>query len=114
MATLSDSSTSPNPRANDASLGTKVADKAQAAVDRTARNPYATADRVAENATPAIETFRSSVDSASAALHRGAEKFDEYQERWLANCRGHVRDYPLLSLGIAVAAGMVINRWLSR
>lgn len=82
MATLSDSSTSPNPRANDASLGTKVADKAQAAVDRTARNAYATVDRVAENATPAIETFRSSVDSASAALHRGAEEFDEYQAGW--------------------------------
>ena len=92
MTNLSDSSTSPKPRATDASLGTKVADKAQAAVDRTARNAYATVDHIAENATPAVETLRSSVDSASAALHRGVEEFDKYQERRLANCRGYVRD----------------------
>ena len=114
MATYPDSTNNPNPQSGDAPLGTQAAEKAQAAIDRTAQSAHSMVDRAAEKVTPAVEHLRSSVNSASAALHSGVEEFDEYQERWLANCRGHVRDYPLVSLGIAIAAGMVISRLLSR
>lgn len=114
MATHLDSSSGPNPQGNGIPLGTQAVDKTQAAIDRTAQNAHATVDRVAEKVRPAVDRLRSSANSASAALHSGVEEFDAYQERWLANCRGHVRDYPLTSLGIALAAGMVLSRLLSR
>ena len=114
MATHPDSTTNPKPQTGDVAPGSQAAEKAQAAIDRTAQSAHAMVDRAAEKVTPAVEHLHSSVSSASAALHSGVEEFDAYQERWLANCRGQVRDNPLLSLAIAVLAGMLIGRLLSR
>ena len=98
---------------NATASGNQTADRAQDAIDRTARSAHDMVDRTAEKARPTVEHMRSSFNSASAALHSSVEEFDEYQQRWLASCRGHVRDYPLVSLGIAAAAGMVLSRLLS-
>ena len=36
------------------------------------------------------------------------------QERWLETSRDYVRDNPLLSIGIAVAAGLLLSRLMAR
>ncbi|MEO8409981.1 MAG: hypothetical protein ABI478_05370 [Propionivibrio sp.] len=111
MADYPDSSSNP---LSENQYGSQAADKAKETIDRTAQGAHDLVDRAAAKARPAVDHLRSSVNSASAAVQSGVEEFGEYQERWLANCRGQVRDYPIVSLGIAVVAGMVISRLLSR
>ena len=118
MATFPESNTNPvnatqSTISNANTTGNQTADRAQDAIDRTARSAHDIVDRTAEKARPTVEHVRSSFNSATAALHSSVEEFDEYQQRWLASARGHVRDYPLVSLGIAAAAGMVLSRLLS-
>jgi ElaB/YqjD/DUF883 family membrane-anchored ribosome-binding protein len=83
-------------------------------VARTAQSAHEMVDRVAENATPAIERLREGVNEAADAIKSGAEDFNEMQRRWIDACRSRVRDYPFVSVAIAVAAGVVLSRLIAR
>ncbi len=93
------------------------ADPAAAAGDslnRTAQSAHAMVDRVAEKAAPAVDRLHQGIDSASEALQSGVHNLDEMQERWLETSRDYVRENPLLSIGIAVAAGLLLSRLMAR
>ena len=80
----------------------KASDAAHPAVDRLASGAHLTVDKIAGAATQAAET----IELKSEQL-RGA------QTRLTENCREYVRDNPVTSLGIAVAAGFLLSRLLS-
>jgi ElaB/YqjD/DUF883 family membrane-anchored ribosome-binding protein len=74
---------------------------------------HETIDRLAEKAAPAVERLRSGMSGATEKARGGADQLTQMQEEWIATARTCVRDHPLASIGIAVAAGMVLSKLMS-
>ena len=87
-------------RAHEAS--DEVADAARPAVEQIASGAHQAIDKIASVATQAAET-----------LGVTGEQMKNTQAQALEQCRAYVRDHPLASLGMAVAAGYVLSRVLS-
>ncbi|HZE91952.1 MAG TPA: hypothetical protein VE029_09655 [Rhizobacter sp.] len=79
-------------------------------VDRMAQTAHAAIDRVAEQARPAVDKARAAATHAAAAMESKASQIGEMEAQWMDSCRAHVRQHPLSSMAIAVAAGMLIAR----
>ena len=88
-------------------LVNETAAAAEKVVDRAAQSAHDLVDRVADKAGPAV-------DRASQALRSGADDLCELQERWMEASRDCVRDHPLVSIGVALAAGMLLSRLMAR
>lgn len=84
------------------------------AVDRAAQGVHQMIDRVAEKAGPAVDRLRGNVSSATQAMHSGVDTLSGLPPRWVATSRACVRDHPLASVGVAVAAGVLLSRLLAR
>ncbi len=80
-------------------LARRATDKAGPAIDRVARAAHQTVDKVAQAAQPAAEWIGGS-----------AERLKQTQDQVLASCRDYVRERPLVTLGVALAAGYLIGR----
>ena len=66
-------------------------------------------ERVSDRAHDVVDT---AANRASAIADRFGERADELMEMkedWLEAARGYVRDHPVASLGIAVAAGYLLS-----
>lgn len=84
----------------------KVSDAARPVVDRISSGAHLAVDKIAGAAGQAAET-----------LGEKGEQLKNAQARAMAQCRGFVRDHPVRSVGIAVAAGFLLSRlvtWRSR
>jgi ElaB/YqjD/DUF883 family membrane-anchored ribosome-binding protein len=79
----------------------KVSDAARPVVDRIASGAHRAVDKIASVAGQAAET-----------LGVKGEQLKNAQAQALEQCRGYVRDHPVTSLGIAVAAGFLLSRLL--
>jgi ElaB/YqjD/DUF883 family membrane-anchored ribosome-binding protein len=42
-----------------------------------------------------------------------AERFGQMEEEWMESCRQSVREHPLATVAIAVAAGVLLGKLLS-
>lgn len=80
----------------------KVTDAARPAVERVATGAHQAVDKLADAAANATETF--GVKS---------EQLKEAQTRITENFRNYVRDNPLATVGIAVAAGFLLSRFIN-
>lgn len=79
------------------------------------------ADRVEQLATGVQQIAEQATQSASSALHAVGERgkalgqqLSERQKVWAEDARGCVRNHPLVSVAIAVGAGLLLSRLLSR
>jgi ElaB/YqjD/DUF883 family membrane-anchored ribosome-binding protein len=79
-----------------------VSDAARPAVDRMASSADAVVDKVAGVAVHVAESLDTKGDQLIGVEKKLAE-----------SARGYLRDHPLASLGIAVAAGYALSRLLS-
>lgn len=70
-------------------------------------------DRMAEGAHVAVDDVAHAATRAVDALGVKGEQIKQAQERVLSGWTGHLRENPLASLGIAVAAGFLLSRLLS-
>lgn len=80
----------------------KVSDAARPMVDRITSGAHQTVDKIASVATQAADT-----------LGVKGEQLKNFQAQALEQCRGYVRENPVASLGIAIAAGYLLSRLLS-
>ena len=80
----------------------KVSDAARPVVDRVASRAHLAVDKIADAAGHAAET-----------LSVKGEQLKNAQVRAMEQCRGYVREHPVWSLGIALAAGFLLSRLLS-
>ena len=80
-------------------LARRATDKAAPAIDRVARAAHQTVDKVAEAAQPAAEWIGDS-----------AERVRQAQEQMVAGSREYIRERPLVTLGVALAAGYLLGR----
>jgi ElaB/YqjD/DUF883 family membrane-anchored ribosome-binding protein len=92
---------------NDAGAGPhpaieRASDAASAVVDRFASGTHSAVDRIAGAAAQAVNT-----------LGAKGEELKDVQARVMDACRSSVREHPVASIGIALAAGFVLSRLLS-
>jgi ElaB/YqjD/DUF883 family membrane-anchored ribosome-binding protein len=80
----------------------KATEAARPAVDKVATSAHQIVDRLAGAATSAADTL----DTKTGQLR-------DAQARLADSCRDYVRENPIASLGIAVAAGFLLSRLLS-
>jgi len=77
----------------------KAARKAGPVIDRVAQAAHQTVDRVADAAGPAADW-----------VSQSADQFKQQQDQLLENARSYVRERPLMTIGMAVAAGYLVGR----
>jgi ElaB/YqjD/DUF883 family membrane-anchored ribosome-binding protein len=93
-------------------------------VDSVASNAHKAIDRVSEAARPAVEQVAAgahhALDKVAGAANQAAEtislkgkQLKDAQLRLADNCRGQLQERPLATLGVALAAGFMLN-WLIR
>jgi len=61
----------------------------------------------------AVDKIATTTEQVADAIGEKGEQLKQAEQELVANCRGYVRDNPVLSLGIAVAAGFLLSRLLS-
>lgn len=71
-------------------------------VDTALQSAHGAVDKIADMTNQAVEAFGD----------KGKE-LQNAEKQLVADCRGYVRDNPVTSLGIAVAAGFLLSRLLS-
>jgi ElaB/YqjD/DUF883 family membrane-anchored ribosome-binding protein len=82
-------------------------------MDRVVQSAHEAVDRMADRAGPAVERLRSGVNQAADVLQSRADELNEIQKEWIDSARACVRDHPLASVAVALAAGMVLSKLLS-
>ena len=72
-----------------------------------------TIDKAANSANEAVDKAASATNQVTEALGKKGEQLKNAEQQIMEDCRVYVRDNPLTSLGIAVAAGFLLSRVLS-
>ncbi|MDI1232350.1 MAG: DUF883 domain-containing protein [Methylobacter sp.] len=73
-----------------------------------------TIDKAASSAHEALDKVASVTNQATEALGEKGEQLINAEQQLTENCCGYVRENPVTSLGIAVAAGFLLSRLLNR
>jgi ElaB/YqjD/DUF883 family membrane-anchored ribosome-binding protein len=71
-------------------------------IDTTANAAHAAVDRIAE-----------ATNRAATTIGEKSEQLEKTQQQLMEDCRNYVRDNPMQSVGMAVAAGFLLSRILS-
>jgi ElaB/YqjD/DUF883 family membrane-anchored ribosome-binding protein len=72
-----------------------------------------TIDKAANSANEAVDKVASAANQTAEALSEKGEQLKNAEQQMMEDCRVYVRDNPITSLGIAVAAGFLLSRVLS-
>ncbi|MCD2451170.1 DUF883 family protein [Methylicorpusculum oleiharenae] len=71
-------------------------------------------DKAANTANEAIDKVANATNQAAEALGKKGEQLKNAEQQLLEDCRVYIRDNPITSVGIAVAAGFLLSRLISR
>lgn len=91
----------------------EMSEKLTRTVDSVASNAHKAIDKVSGATRPAIEHIAASAHQAADKLNATGRQFKESQARLTDNLREQLRERPFTSIGVAVAAGFLLN-WLLR
>ena len=70
-------------------------------------------DKVSHSAHEAYDKIADATSQAAEAVGKKSEQLKNAEQQIMEDCRVYVRDNPITSLGIAVAAGFLLSRMLS-
>ena len=70
-------------------------------------------DKVSHSAHEAYDKIADATSQAAEALGEKGEQLKNAEQQLMEDCRVYVRDNPITSVGIAVAAGFLLSRVLS-
>jgi ElaB/YqjD/DUF883 family membrane-anchored ribosome-binding protein len=73
-----------------------------------------TIDKASLSVHEAYDKFADATSEAAEALGEKGEQLKKTEQQLMKNCRGYISDNPITSVGIAVAAGFLLSRLLSR
>jgi ElaB/YqjD/DUF883 family membrane-anchored ribosome-binding protein len=88
----------------------QASSSAHETIDRMSAAARPGVDRVASTAHRAVDRMAGMASQAADTLSVQGQKLKDAQGRVMANSRTYVRDHPIASIGIAVAAGFLISR----
>jgi ElaB/YqjD/DUF883 family membrane-anchored ribosome-binding protein len=69
-----------------------------------------TIDNLASSVHGAVDRIAGATTHGAAALRDQGRHIRNAEQRFVENARGYTRDRPVISLGIAAAAGFVLSR----
>jgi ElaB/YqjD/DUF883 family membrane-anchored ribosome-binding protein len=72
-----------------------------------------TIDKASHSAHEAVDKIANATNQAAEALGEKGEQLKNAEQQLMESCRGYVKDNPITSMGIAVAAGFLLSRVLS-
>jgi ElaB/YqjD/DUF883 family membrane-anchored ribosome-binding protein len=72
-----------------------------------------TLDKVSNSAHEAFDKIASATSQATEALEEKGQQLKKTEQQLMKNCRGYISDNPIISVGIAVAAGFLLSRLLN-
>ena len=105
----------PNPNDGSRNLGRTVDQASTGAhdvIDKVSNAARPAVDRFASGAHQAVDKIASAASQAAETLGVKGEQLKNAQAKAMEQCRGYVRDNPVASLGIAIAAGFLLSRLL--
>ena len=70
-------------------------------------------DKAANSANEAVDKVTSATNQAAEALGKKGEQLKNAEQQLIEECCVYVRDNPITSVGIAVAAGFLLSRVVS-
>ena len=73
-----------------------------------------TIDKVSGSAHEAYDKIAKATNQATEALGEKGEQLKKAEQKLMKNCCGYISDNPITSVSIAVAAGFLLSRLLSR
>jgi ABC-type transporter Mla subunit MlaD len=79
-------------------------------LDNAVRGVHETVDRVAAKVTPAIDHLVGSAHHVTDAAHQRALRLNQTGNEWADSLRTSVRQHPLTSVAMALAAGYLVSR----
>lgn len=71
-----------------------------------------TIDKLSNSAHEAFDKIADATSQTAEMLGEKGEQLLNAEQRLVKSCRGYVRDNPIVSMGIAVAAGLLLSRLL--
>jgi ElaB/YqjD/DUF883 family membrane-anchored ribosome-binding protein len=83
-------------------------------LNRLVDGAHQTIDRLAERAAPRVEKLEQGVHGANDVLHDRALRVRDAGDEWIESMRTSVREHPVVAVGIALAAGMLLARMTQR
>lgn len=87
----------------------KSASGDHATTDHLSERAHATVDRIADTAGKGEERIRHEAEEAGTRVREAGQKAKERSDETLHAVGGFVRDNPLISLGLAFAAGALVS-----
>ncbi|MEO8135959.1 MAG: hypothetical protein ABI831_18530 [Betaproteobacteria bacterium] len=87
---------------------------AHRAIDKASDAARPAVERVTAGAHQVVDKLAGAASSASQLLDERTAKLKDAQSRMTESCRGYVREKPITSLGVAVAAGFLLSWLVSR
>ena len=106
----------PNPNDGSRNLGRAVDQAGMGAhdvIDKVSGAARPAVDRIASGAHVAVDKIASAAGQAAESLGVKGEQLKKFQVQALEKCQGYVRANPVMSLGIAIAAGYLLSKLLS-
>ncbi|WAC72167.1 hypothetical protein OU995_21785 [Roseateles sp. SL47] len=79
-------------------------------VNRVAQSAHAAIDKLANQATPAVQHLQKSLEGTGEMLHQRADQLRSTSNEWCQSARTGVREHPLVAVGTAFALGLLIAR----
>ena len=73
-----------------------------------------TIDKASRSAHEAYDKITNATSNAAEALGEKGEQLQKAEQQLMKNCRGYISENPITSVSIAVAAGFLLSRLLSR
>lgn len=117
MASMTGSSplnpTTSNPSPLGSNGGVGATGSTDNTVDRVAQSAHQTVDRLAEKAAPAIDKLRTRMSGANESLKAQADQLRQMQGEWTESARACVRENPIASVAVALAAGVLLSKIFS-
>ena len=71
-------------------------------------------DQVSDSAHAAYDKIADATSQAAETLGEKGEQLKKTEQQLMKNCRGYIRENPMTSVSIGVAAGFLLSRLLSR
>lgn len=96
------------------SSGREPASTVAPRLDSAVRGVHETVDRVAAKVTPAIDQLVGTAHSATDAAHQRALRLNQTSTELAESVRATVRQHPLTSVAMALAAGYLASRIVGR
>ena len=73
-----------------------------------------TIDKASKSAHKAFDKISDATSQAAESLGEKGDQLKKAEQKLMKSCRGYISDNPVTSVGIAVTAGFLLSRLLSR